>query len=40
MSVIEGTNEKASVLSEVWKPSYDFKTMKIEQKMAEPPPTF
>jgi hypothetical protein len=30
MSVIEGTNEKASVLSEVWKPAYDFKTINVE----------
>jgi hypothetical protein len=29
MSVIEA----ASVLSDVWKPQYDFKEIKIEQKM-------
>jgi hypothetical protein len=40
MSVIEGTGEKNSVLSEVWKPTYDFRTVNIQQKMAEPPPTF
>ena len=33
-------NEADTVLSDVWKPKYDFKEISIEQKMMEPPPTF
>ena len=43
MSRMEGDAEKAlrsSVMSDVWKPSYDLKDQHIKQNIMEPPPSY
>ncbi len=43
MSRMEGGAENAlrsSVMSDVWKPSYDLKDQQIKQHIMDPPPSY